>query len=480
MLRNITRYILIIQFIVFILILTNKEIPAEISGNEAVDRTRVINAKNINWDEIRILDLKTAGQITLAGNPSLAAAKARVRQAKERVLQARSAYWPQLDATASLSRVRLSDNAYQVNLKSARLFDPTSTIDDPEDYYNAGLMATWVLFNGFERKFSNAAARYGKDQSESAQKDLKRLILSSVAGSYFAAQLALENIAIDRADEVFYNRQLMEAKARRRVGTGSLSDELNFKIRVNSARAKLLEAEKNYAAAMFGLAALLGIPDATFPALLKLARLEPETPEEMVPPDPDSLIAFACEHRPDIFQTDFALKQAGSEVEIARAKYFPTINLSASLDGDRTGNGNFEQDDFGSSVAIGLSYNLFSGGFNRANLSKAREKHVEAKKSLENIKISVTSEVRGSVANVELAQKQLVLQRSNAILVRQNRDLVEKEYKAGQGSLVRLNEAQRDLITARSRLAFALVSLRQSWYNLETDTGRILVSFSEF
>lgn len=57
--------------------------------------------------------------------------------------------------------------------------------------------------------------------------------------------------------------------------------------------------------------------------------------------------------------------------------------------------------------------------------------------------------------------------------------MVEKEYAAGQVSLVRLNEAQRDLTTARSRLALALASLQQAWFNLETDTGRILEILAE-
>ena len=83
------------------------------------------------------------------------------------------------------------------------------------------------------------------------------------------------------------------------------------------------------------------------------------------------------------------------------------------------------------------------------------------------------------MAKLSSAQKELALQRSNAELVHQNRDLVEKEYAAGMGSLVRLNEAQRDLTNAQSRLALALVSLRQAWYNLKADTGRIQFSFTD-
>jgi len=69
------------------------------------------------------------------------------------------------------------------------------------------------------------------------------------------------------------------------------------------------------------------------------------------------------------------------------------------------------------------------------------------------------------------------LQRKNAKLVMQNRDLVEKEYQAGQASLVRLNEAQRNLTQAQGRLALARVGLRQAQKNLRASTGRILEPF---
>lgn len=97
----------------------------------------------------------------------------------------------------------------------------------------------------------------------------------------------------------------------------------------------------------------------------------------------------------------------------------------------------------------------------------------EAEKNLENVKINVASEIHNTNARVLSAQKQLLLLRTNARLVQKNRDLVEKEYKAGVGSLVRLNEAQRDLTAAQVRLATAQVALRQAWYDLWSAAGRI-------
>ena len=93
--------------------------------------------------------------------------------------------------------------------------------------------------------------------------------------------------------------------------------------------------------------------------------------------------------------------------------------------------------------------------------------------------IQVNSEVHTAVSKLNSVQNQVVLQRSNTALVRRTRNLVEKEYAAGQGSLVRLNEAQRDLTTAQSRLSLALVSLRQAWFDLETVTAQTLITFAD-
>jgi outer membrane protein TolC len=128
-------------------------------------------------------------------------------------------------------------------------------------------------------------------------------------------------------------------------------------------------------------------------------------------------------------------------------------------------------------VQVGLSYNLFAGGFTRARVREVRQQKVELDKRLEDLVLSATSDIRSSVALVTSAQTQLALQRENVELVQRTRDLVEKEYNAGQGSLVRLNEAQRDLTNAQGSLALALVALRQAWVELETRSGIILATY---
>ncbi len=431
----------------------------------------------VDWSAISTLDLTDAIRIALTGNPGLAASMARVRQANAQVAQVRSAYWPRLDAKAGGARVDLSEKVYQQNLATARILDPTADVEDPQGYYTADLTVSWTLFDGFERKFTNAAARYGEQSSQAALNDARRLLISAVALTYFSAQLALENIAIAKADETFNHRQLVDAEARYRVGAGALSDVLNFQVRKNLAKTTRINQEYQLEIALYSLAALLGIPESRLPPHVRLARLVPEADAELTEPPVDRMIESAMNHRPDIQQIQWAIRQSEAQIKIAQTSYYPAIALSASLEGERTDDPGFEQDDIGNRVQVGLSYNLFAGGITRARVREARHRRYELEKNLEALELSIAAEIRDSAALVTTAQAQLALQRENVDLVQRTRDLVEKEYNAGQGSLVRLNEAQKDLTRAQGTLALALVGLRQAWVTLETRTGNIIAIY---
>lgn len=437
----------------------------------------ISSAQNINpgysgetdLDSLKILDLKTAQKIAIKDNPSLAAAEERVRQARQQVIQAYSSYWPRIDATGGGRRTIMSENDYLL----------LGGADDRSDTYTAGISASWVLFNGFEREYSGLRARYGEDSSKQAHLNVLRLLLLQVASSYFNAQLARENIIIAQANEEFNQRQLVESEARYRVGTGSLSDVLNFRVRINSAKSQLIASRRAYEVALYGLAALMGIHDSKMPPHLELAELKDETTNELLIPEPEAAIRYALENRPDLKQSEYLLKQADAGVGSAWAGFYPTISITGSIDGDRLNSRELEREDFGKSIMLNISYNIFSGGLTTARLKEAKSRKREAAMNLDDATISVKTEVESAITQLKAAQEQLSLQRTNTKLVQETRDLVEKEYAAGQGSLVRLNGAQLDLVTAQSTLALSLVSMRQAWESLRASTGRILQSYSE-
>ena len=405
---------------------------------------------------LQVLDLATAKKIAVSGSPSLRAVQDRIEQARQQVRQKQAAWLPSLDATTSLTRTEDAANA---------------TLSGDGDTYDAALTATLTLFDGFNRSYNLKSARYGKTASVEAEKDARRLLIFSVAQSYYALQSATENIAIAQSDKDYNAGQLLEAEARHNVGAGSLSDVLNFRIKVNTAASSLMNAKKTYAVTLTGLAALMGVDEKDFPKDFTLAPLETTGPWDSAPLVTEDLVTEALALRPDLGQNDAALKQADTAVGIARSGYYPTVNLKGAFSGSREDNARYEGDDFGSSIGVTVQMNLFAGGDTRAKVTEAEAARREALHSLEDLKLTVRKEVREAVEEIDTAHRQVKLQEETVALTRRSRELVEEEYRAGKTSVVKLNEAQNTLVSAEGGLVDARVSLFTAWEKIRSVTG---------
>jgi outer membrane protein TolC len=460
-----------------------------------------------------VLDLLRAQQRALEDNPNLGAAQQRVEQAIARVKQARSQYFPLVtasyqaththlaaqtvedakrllnlnvlsSATSGLSSLAFLQNSSPVSLLARTVpsiyFSARSRnlFDEAVNNYTASLQAQYTVFDGFARMFSVAAAKYGRQELEEAYREAQRMLLQAVAQSYYGVQLARENMAIAEADIAFQERLLKDARARRRVGTGSLSDVLNFEVRLRAAQTALLAARQEYEAARVALASLMGMPEGILPDGMAVSDLSAETPDEMIQQESEGLVAYALENRPDVLLSEHTVSRTDATVKQRRGVYYPRVDVFATRDASSMDNGRFDTDDFSSTVGVQVSYDLFTGGRNRAAVSEAKSQRREATYLSEDAAINATAEVRDALIGLRTAQQQLVLQRTTAEYVEKNRDLVEKEYEVGQGALARLNQAQRDLTEAQARLATARVSLRLAWHTLRTATGQTLEPFA--
>jgi outer membrane protein TolC len=424
--------------------------------------------------KIKVLDLRTSQSLALAGNPNMEAARARVEQARARVSQAVATWWPSLDVSGSGARVRLSDNSYQGNQRLAALWGATT--DQTTDRYGAGAQATWVLFDGFYRNFREQQAAFDEQSVAAALVDSRRLLVISVAEAFLNAQLAQTRVDIARADETFYTRQLEDAQNRYDVGAGPWGDVLNIKVQLNTAKTGLMLYQREFEAAGYGLAALLGLPDAEFPPHVRLEALDRESATKGQQKTPEVLIKEALAARPDIRRLEMVVKQAEATKGVAKAPFYPKVQVAGVVEGVREGDAGLGSDDFGSTVGMNMSWNLYAGGADKARMIEAEQAKREAVYTLAGLRNSVAAEIRQDLALLAAAQEQVRLQRETVKLVEENRDLAKNEYDAGEASLVRLNEAQRDLNTTYSRLAQALVSYHLAMQRLLSATGQNLAA----
>ena len=436
------------------------------------------NSVGPDFSGIKVLDLETAQQLALQGNPGIAAAQARLEQARAKVRQAVAAWWPSLDVTGTAARTRRSD----VEFEFANHFPsvPGQSTDRTYDSSAAGLQATWVLFDGFYRSFKQKQTEFGEKSSIAARRDSQRLLVSAVAEAFLNAQLTQTKVKIAEADKKFYAKQLLDANNRYEVGTGSWGDVLNIKVQLNSARTSAMFGKREYEAARYGLAALLGVPDSMFPETVELAELDREfKPSDDLEKDVQGLINDALVKRPDLRRLSMQIHEAEAAKGQARAAFWPKVQLGGAVNGAQQGDITLTGDDFGNAVSITAAWNLFSGGADRARVFEAEQKRREVSYTLADLRNRVASEVRQDIALLAAAREQVRLQRESVGLVEQNREPAQSEYEAGSASLVRLNEAQRDLTTTYGRLAQALVGYHLARQRLLAATGRNLEPFAD-
>ena len=189
---------------------------------------------------------------------------------------------------------------------------------------------------------------------------------------------------------------------------------------------------------------------------------------------PEVLIKEALAARPDIRRLEMVVKQAEAAKGVAKAPFYPKVQVAGAVEGAREGNTGLTNDDFGNTVAMNMSWNLYAGGGDKARMIEAEQAKREAVYTLAGLRNSVAAEIRQDLALLAAAQEQVRLQRETVKLVQENRDLAKNEYEAGEASLVRLNEAQRDLTTTYGRLAQSLVSYQLAMQRLLSATGQNL------
>ncbi len=427
--------------------------------------------------QVEELDLVSAQCIALSANPGVSAARERVAQARARLRQAMATWWPSVDLSAGGAHQRLSDTSFAANRRLAALGG--QDLDQSAMHASAGLQATWVLFDGFYRSFNEQRAQAGHLAEEEALVDSRRLLAASVAQAFLNAQLAQSGIDIARASAAFYEKQLANAERRYTVGTGAKGDVLNIRVQLNAARATQLQHERELEAARYGLAALLGLDQTTLPATLRLAPL-PDVPQELFQEmDATKLIEEAYNLRPDIRRLEHRQQEAAALAGMAEAPLYPRLRLAGSLEGQREDGLPGEEADYGNSLGLYMSWNLYAGGADRARMAEAGHARREAAYSLAALRNQVAAEIRAALAQLNEAREQLRLQRKTVQLVEENRQLAENAYAEGEYALIQLNEAQRELSAHTSRLAQALVGYHAARQRLLEASGRILEPFEE-
>lgn len=154
----------------------------------------------------------------IAMRPDLHALEAEARAAGAQIKQARSDYFPSVGATAGYSTMGTGSPA--------------------ANNFNAGLIVTWPIFNGFQTTHQVEEAKANQNAIRYAMEDLEQRVWLDVKTSYLQLQTAVEQIHQAEATLAASSGQLELADKRYNAGLGNiieLTDAERFYIQDDTA-----------------------------------------------------------------------------------------------------------------------------------------------------------------------------------------------------------------------------------------------------
>lgn len=374
-------------------------------------------------------------ELARQGSPTVAGAEARVRQAAALERAAASALAPQASASARSVRQRYSENGSVPK----PLAGSWQWVDD------AGLSLDYEL-DFWGRNGAAVAAAAGRVNARQAEAQSARL---AVSAAVVQAYVRLDHLYVQRdlAERELRQRSRILDLVRQRVSAqlDSKAELRQAEIGVPAARGQIAALDEAIALTRGELAALTGQgQDAA--AAIGRPRLVREGPRGAPPDVPAALLG----RRPELVALRWRLEAAGSEIDVARARFYPTINLTASaglasLGFDRLLQGGSR------SIAAGplVTLPLLDGGRLRAGLAA---RHADYDVALEQYNAAVLEAVRDVTAQLTSLHwlGERVREQDQALeAAEQAYALAEARYRAGLGNFVQVLLAETAVVAQR-------------------------------
>ncbi len=386
-----------------------------------------------------------------ANNLDIAAAAARIAQARAQEAISGASLWPTLDASGDYSkqRARTASSTSTSSSTAARKTRITTA-------YGLGLDASYEVdfwdANGAALQAAEASSAFSRYDAET----VALTATADTASLYFQVLLARERLEVARRNLGLAEEVLAVVEARVRNGAVSPLDLAQQRSTVATQRAAIPALEITAQQAENNLATLLG----TSPGKVRVEPLSLTalTPPAIRPGMPSELLT----RRPDIRAAEARLMAANADIGAARAAFFPSFGLTASYAySSSTLRALIDPASLVTRIASSVTAPIFEGGRLQGGLDLARATQLELVQTYRKAVLTSLSDVENALISVQQSAEQEALQ---AEVVRQAQmafDLAQTRYREGATDLITVLDAQRTLYSAQD----ALVQVRYTRLN---------------
>jgi multidrug efflux system outer membrane protein len=396
--------------------------------------------------------LKAYIEAALENNRDLAAATARIAQARAQYRIQQAERFPQVDASISANRVRTPTPGGQVTTES----------------YAAQIAVTAYELDFWGRLANlSEAARREYLATVEAQRAFRLSLIRNVASVYYAIRSGEEGADLAARTLESRRESLEIAKLRLDAGVTSTVDYEQAAVLVTQAETQLAELQRTTDQDRNLLMVLVGGPVA---APLPSGRDSADAGQfdALKPGLPSSLLV----NRPDVLAAEQQLRAANANIGAARANFFPFIAL--------TGAAGYVSPELGSlfrrgagtwSYAGAAALPLFDFGRRRAVVALNQARRDELVANYQRTVQEAFREVSDGLVARQRLEEQIHAQERAVAAQRDLADSAELRYQSGVSIYLEVLDAERSLFAAEQQLITLRAAALQNGAALYTALG---------
>jgi NodT family efflux transporter outer membrane factor (OMF) lipoprotein len=402
---------------------------SSVPGSEAQRFVAGLDIPGQWWTLFHCRPLDDLIERSLKRNPDIKAAQAALTTARELTLAQRGAYLPSVDAAASVSRQKTSEDLSATPSSGALDFT----------LYTAQLNVSYVpdVF-GLNRRIVeslNAHAQQARLAVAAAHLTLSsNLAVAAVQEGTLRAQIAATGELIRLNTE-----SLRVLRNQYEKGYAGRLDVAAQEAQLAQVSATLPTLEKQLALQRHLLTALSGaLPDEEPQETFELTGIE--LPQEL----PLSLPSRLVEQRPDVRQAEENLHAASAEVGVAVANRLPNITLTANLGSSAVGAGrlfaggtNFRD------IGAGLTQPIFRGGALLHQERAARAAYSQAAEQYRSTVLTAFQNVADTLTALEKDADALKAAAAAEQATHVTLELTRKQWQSGYAGYLALLSAEQ-------------------------------------
>ena len=383
----------------------------------------------------------------LEQNLDLAAAMARVDQARAASRLADARLLPEGSLSAGVAHQRQSLNSPEGRLASA-----TPGYNREQSLYNAGIGASWELdvAGGLKRGAQGASAE--AQAAEADRLGVRVSVTAEAADAYFRVRGAQRRIALAQ-EQITTNARLLElVRLRVADGLASSREAAQAEALVSQARATVPPLRIELEVQLNRLDVLMGAAPGTYAAELAPPAQVAETgvPAIELAQGPADLLR----RRPDVIAAERRLAASNAQIGAAMAEYYPKLSLSALLGVTSLGSsGLLSAASLQPQVAAGLRWRLFDFGRIDADVARAKGANAEALAAYRKAVLRAAEDVENAVVTLTQLELQHHELSEEVDAHTRARDASEQAWQGGAVSLYEVLEEQRQLLASRDQMA---------------------------